>query len=214
MKKIFVLFLVTSMFLTSCVKKSPKSVVEEFYTAIQNKDFDKAEALTSEETKSMISFLKTSSNFKVSGNSLLEKVDCITEDKKSECDCWFENSEKAITTVVILENEEWKVDAKGTLNKMMGDAFSGFKNIDLGGLINGIKDLNKNGEIEKMIDGFSKDLEDGTVNLNKIIEDIDLEKISESLNGVDTSLNKTLELLKEKGVDVKKALEELEQEKK
>lgn len=216
MRKIHILLVVVGLLLASCGNPSPESVVKDFYTAIQAKDFEKVELLSSKETKSMISFLKMGSGFKtkISGNTAIEKVECVTEKEKAECDCWFAESEKTMITVLILEEGEWKVDAKATLGKMMGGLFSGFGNLDLGGMLDGIKELTKDGNLNEMIEGISKQVNEGSIDINEIVNSIDVDELAKSINGMDTSLSKSLDLLKEKVIDVQKVVEELEKAKK
>jgi hypothetical protein len=212
MKRIHVLLVVIGLLLASCGGSTPESVVKDFYTAIQDKDFEKAELLSSKETKSMISLLKLGSDFNVSGNTTIEKVECVTEKEKAECDCWFADSEKTMAIVAIFEDGEWKVDAKATLGKIVGGAFSGLG--DMGGILNGINELTKDGNLNKIVEGFSKKINEGSVDINEIVNSIDVDGLAKSISEMDTSLSKSLDLLKEKGIDIQKAVEELEKAKK
>jgi len=211
MRKIHLILPVILLLLASCGGNSPEKAIEEFYTAIKNKDFDKAEELSSKETKSMISLLKAGSNFNVSGtDKFIDKVECITENEIAECDCWFDGSTESIATVAILEDGKWKIDAKATIGKMAGDMFGGLKDLNINGLLEGLKDIDL-GDLMKNLGGA---VEGNTEQLNEIIKNVDIDEILESVKGMDSTLNISKELLEEKMKEFEEGMEKLDKAKK
>ncbi|MGB1040477.1 MAG: hypothetical protein ACPGVD_06370 [Flavobacteriales bacterium] len=170
---------------TSCTNSNtPENVIEQFYKAVKAEDYDKAKTFLSASSKKTADLL--SGNMEVTLGGLdLKNVDCITKGLTSDCDCFVEGKDKPIAISVLKESGEWKIDIKESLMDNLNGLLDNF-NIDL-----------KNVDVNGLLDVGQKLIEGNTEKLNELIENTDTDKVIESLNAIDTSLNITKENVEE-----------------
>lgn len=175
--------------LLSCSGNKPETTVHNFFNAISEKDFDKAKSLATEKSKSTLNLLESGIDINF-GEGKIKNVDCVTENEIATCDCFMEGSDKPVPVSVVQENGEWKVDIQLTAKNMMNNFFEKLNNIDLKGLdLSGI-DLEKL-DIGGIMENIGGNVETGTNKLNEFLKNIDTEKISESLKGLDSTMGET-----------------------
>jgi hypothetical protein len=170
--------------LLSCSGNNPEKTVNDFFTAISDKDFDKAKSLATEKSKSTINLLESGIDISFSEEKL-KNVDCVTENEIATCDCFMEGNEKPIPVTVVKEDGEWKVDIQLTAKNMMNNFLDKLNGLDLSGL-----DL-KNIDIEGIMENIGGSVETGTNKLNEFLKNIDTDKVSETLKGLDSNMGET-----------------------
>lgn len=176
--------LLSITFLLSCSGNKPETTVNDFFAAISDKDFDKAKSLATEKSKSTLNFLE--SGIEISfGDGILKNIDCVTENEIATCDCFMEGKEKPIPLTVVQENGEWKVDVQLTTKNMMNNFLDKLNVLDLSGI-----DL-KNLDIKGVLKNIGGSVETGTNKLNEFLKNIDTDKISKTLKGLDSNLEET-----------------------
>ena len=174
--KLFVLGITVLLF--SCNTDTPEQTIKEFYSAIKSKDFEKAKSLSTEQSHSTIDMLSSGLEVNI-GSGELTNIDCVEENEKGECDCFFENNEKPVAVSVVKSGGKWKVDVKETAKQMMNNLFESFKDIDLNGLLDKAKEFT----------------DDGGEQLNELIKSVDPEKVKKLTEGMDSNIQKLGESL-------------------
>jgi hypothetical protein len=170
--------------LLSCSGNNPEKTVNDFFTAISDKDFDMAKSLATEKSKSTLDLLESGININF-GDGKLKNVDCVTENEIATCDCFIEGKEKPIPVTVVKENGEWKVDIQLTAKNMMNNFLDKLNGLDLSGI-----DL-KNIDVEGIMENIGGSVEAGTNKLNEFLKNIDADKVSETLKGLDSNMGET-----------------------
>ncbi|MEN8927764.1 MAG: hypothetical protein ABF258_03785 [Flavobacteriales bacterium] len=185
--KIFGVLAIT--ILLSCSGNRPETTITDFFEAIKEKDFTKVKSLATEKSKSTLSLLESGVDVSL-GNGKVNSVDCVTEGEIATCDCFMEGNEKPVPVSVVKENGEWKVDIQLTAKNMMNNIFDKLNDIDLSGLnLDGI-DL-ENLDVEGIMENLGGSVEAGTNKINEFIKNIDADKISETLKGLDSNMGET-----------------------
>lgn len=162
------------LLLFSCGGKSPETAIKGFYAAIKAKDIEKAKTFTTQDSHSVLDMMNSAMDISF-GEGKIENIDCVIENEEANCDCFFEGNQKPVPVVVLKENNEWKVDFQSTAQDMMNNVLDNFKNIDINGLL------------EKFGDGANL----GTEKINELIKNIDVDKVVETINGLDSNVTKT-----------------------
>ena len=189
MRIIKLLGILSISLLLSCSGNKPETTVNDFFTAISAKDFDKAKSLATKKSTSTLNLLESGIDINF-GEGKVKNVDCITENEIATCDCFMEGSEKPVPVSVVKEDGEWRVDIQLTAKNMMNNFFDKLNGIDLSGLdLSGI-DLEKL-DLEGIMENIGGSVETGTNKLNEFLKNIDTEKISETLKGLDSNMRET-----------------------
>ena len=173
----------------SCTGNKPEKTVNDFFAALSNKDFEMAKSLATTKSQTTLNLLE--SGMEVSfGEGKLTNVDCVTENEIATCDCFMEGKEKPVPVTVVQENGEWKVDIQLTAKNMMNNFFDKLNGIDMSDLDLSGLDL-ENLDVEEIMKNIGGNVEEGTNQINDFIKNLDADKISESLKGIDSSLGET-----------------------
>jgi len=176
--------------LLSCSGNKPETIVNEFFTAISNQDFDKARSLATEKSKSTLNLLESGINISLSDGKL-KNVDCLIENKIATCDCFMEGKEKPIPVTLLELEGEWKVDIQLTAKNMMDNFFDKLNDLDLSGI--DLENLN----VESIMKNIGGSVKTRTNKLNEFLETIDTDKISETLKELDSNMGETSEKIED-----------------
>lgn len=179
--------------LFSCGGKSPETAIKGFYSAMKVNDIDKAKSYTTSSSHSYLNMINSGMDISL-GDGEIENIDCVIENDEAECDCFFEGNQKPVPVSVLMENGEWKVDFQTTAKDMMYNVLDKFKDIDLNSLM------------EKFGDGadISSD------KINELINNIDVDKVVETISGLNSNMTETGGSLEKLINQVKEGLNKIE----
>ncbi|MEN8793565.1 MAG: hypothetical protein ABF294_03840 [Flavobacteriales bacterium] len=179
--------------LFSCGGKSPETAIKGFYSAMKVNDIDKAKSFTTSSSHSYLNMINSGMDISL-GDGEIVNIDCVIENDEAECDCFFEGNQKPVPVSVLMENGEWKVDFQTTAKDMMYNVLDKFKDIDLNSLM------------EKFGDG-AVIISD---KINELINNIDVDKVVETISGLDSNMTETGGSLEKLINQVKEGLNKIE----
>ena len=186
MKIKLAIILLAGVLLTSCSNNSPEAVVKQFFSAVENQDFEKARSLATKSSSSVITMMEKAAglagDLTDEESNSITKVECEIEEDKGDCKCFDKEGEKTDNVGVKKVDGVWKVHM--SKQDMMKDAADSMGDIDMEGAMDKLKDI---------------DMDEA------------MKAVSESLEGVenmDEQLNELTDELKEKAVDVIDAVED------
>ncbi len=162
--------------LFSCGGKSPETAIKGFYSAVKANDIEKAKSFTTSNSHTYLNMMNAGVDINL-GDGKIENIDCIVENNEAECDCFFEGNQKPVPVSVLMENGEWKVDFQNTAKDMMDNVLDNFN----------LKDIDLNSIMEK----FGNGADISTDKINELINNIDVDKVVETLNGLDSNMTET-----------------------
>ena len=175
--------------LFSCGGKSPETAIKGFYSAMKVNDIDKAKSYTTSSSHSYLNMINSGMDISL-GDGEIENIDCVIENDEAECDCFFEGNQKPVPVSVLMENGDFQTTAKD----MMYNVLDKFKDIDLNSLM------------EKFGDGadISSD------KINELINNIDVDKVVETISGLNSNMTETGGSLEKLINQVKEGLNKIE----
>ena len=179
--------------LFSCGGKSPETAIKGFYSAMKVNDIDKAKSFTTSSSHSYLNMINSGMDISL-GDGEIENIDCVIENDEAECDCFFEGNQKPVPVSVLMENGEWKVDFQTTAKDMMYNVLDKFKDIDLNSL------MEKFGDVADI----SSD------KINELINNIDVDKVVETISGLNSNMTETGGSLEKLINQVKEGLNKIE----
>ena len=110
----FILVAIVATAVVSCKKTGPESVAKDFVMALDSKDYDKAKALGTDDTKQMVDLIKSLAGMTPATNkhTKIDKMDCKVDGDKGVCSycCTAEGADDKVD--VVLKDGKWLVDMK------------------------------------------------------------------------------------------------------
>lgn len=167
-------FLILGILFACSNPNSPENISKEFYEAVQNKDLALAKELVTEESKTMMDLVGDNLNLTLK-NGNITNVDCVTENDVSNCDCFIEGHSKPMPLSLLKEEGAWKVDIQSSAVNALDNLLDKFKDIDVNGILE---------KVGNSIDVSSK-------GINELIDKIDVDKVLETIEGMDSAVLKT-----------------------
>lgn len=121
--------------LASCGGNGPEKVVKEFFTALKEKNFDKAKSLATTESATVIDLMaKVPDMGGDSDDAKLEKVDCEVSGETATCNCYEKGNDKAEKMKLKKVDGNWKVSMSKA--DMAGEAMNGLGDLDMNDAMN------------------------------------------------------------------------------
>lgn len=188
MKLKYLFIAIIAVVLSSCSGESPEKVVQEFFLAIDAKDYEKAKSLATVESESTIDMMKNVG--KVTGflgkflpkelSNNISIVECEVKENNGNCKCWGEGKVNEKEVAVKKVEGVWKVDM--SIQNITGT------DID----ISEMKEVMESVDMEKVMEAFAENSD----SINKVFDEVGDEFKEVAIEAID-AIEENLDEVKE-----------------